>query len=80
MDQQKVELIPDAHLLMSSLRSVGYKTETAIADILDNSISAHASEIHIDFSWDEQKSTVAIYDDGDGMDKESLILVLYHKS
>ena len=74
MEQQKVELIPDAHLLMSSLRSVGYKTETAIADILDNSISAHASEIHIDFSWDEQKSTVAIYDDGDGMDKESLIL------
>lgn len=56
MDDYKVELIPDAHLLLSSLRSVGYKTETAIADILDNCIAAHASEIHVDFIWDNEVS------------------------
>lgn len=73
MDDYKVELIPDAHLLLSSLRSVGYKTETAIADILDNCIAAHASEIHVDFIWDNEVSQIAIYDNGDGMDRASLV-------
>ena len=70
---QDVELIPDAHLLLSSLRSVGYKVETAIADIIDNCIGAHSTEIHIDFTWNEEKSSIAIYDNGDGMDKDFLI-------
>lgn len=73
MEDYKVELIPDAHLLLSSLRSVGYKTETAIADILDNCIAAHATEIHVDFIWEDEVSKIAIYDNGDGMDKESLV-------
>lgn len=70
---QNVELIPDAYLLLSSLRSVGYKVETAIADIIDNCIGAHSTEVHIDFIWNEEKSTIAIYDNGDGMTRESLI-------
>lgn len=70
---QNVELIPDAHLLLSSLRSVGYKVEMAIADIIDNCIGAHSTEIHIDFTWNEEKSTIAIYDNGDGMEKDFLI-------
>lgn len=69
----KVELVPDAHLLLSSLRSVGYKTETAIADILDNCIAAHASEIHIDFNWDNESSQIVIFDNGDGMDSNLLV-------
>ena len=43
----KIELLPDAHLLLSSLRSVGYKSETAISDIIDNSIGAHATDIDL---------------------------------
>ena len=37
--------IPSANILLSSLRSVGYTPETAIADIVDNSLSANASAI-----------------------------------
>ena len=73
MSEEKIELIPDAHLLLMSLRSVGYKTETAIADIIDNSISAEASEIHVDFMWDGTKSKICIWDNGHGMSCEELI-------
>lgn len=64
------ESIPKASLLLHSLRSVGYSEESAIADIVDNSISAHASEIKIDFSWENQE--IVIVDNGLGMDKDCL--------
>jgi hypothetical protein len=73
MDDYKIELVPDAHLLLSSLRSVGYNVETAIADIVDNCIAAHSTQIHIDFTWDDDASRIAIYDNGAGMDKDILI-------
>lgn len=68
---QNIESIPEARLLLMSLRSVGYTEETAIADIIDNSISADATAIHINFYWDKQK--IIISDNGKGMAKESLI-------
>lgn len=33
---KKIQSIPEARLLLESLRSVGYNEETAIADIIDN--------------------------------------------
>lgn len=45
----KIESIPEARLLLASLRSVGYNEETAIADIVDNCISAQAHKINIQF-------------------------------
>lgn len=68
---QNIESIPEARLLLMSLRSVGYTEETAIADIIDNSISADVTAIHINFYWDKQK--IIISDNGKGMAKESLI-------
>lgn len=44
---ETVQSIPEAKLLLSSLRSVGYSEEAAIADIIDNCISAGATQIHI---------------------------------
>ena len=41
--------IPRANMLMGSMRSMGYTFESAIADILDNSISAHCENIHLFF-------------------------------
>lgn len=73
MSESTINLIPDAHLLLSSLRSVGYKAETAIADILDNCISARASKIVIDFIWADDKSKIIITDNGLGMSKDELI-------
>lgn len=66
----QIESIPSAGLLLQSLRSVGYTEETAIADILDNSISAQAKTIKIKFDWDKQ--TISIVDDGFGMEEKEL--------
>ena len=63
---------PKPRALIESLRSVGYSLPTAIADILDNSITAHAKNIWIEFHWAGPDSRVAIVDDGDGMDDATL--------
>lgn len=65
------ESLPNAKMLLSSLRSVGYTTETAIADIIDNSISARATKIELYFDWDEKRILVA--DNGNGMSEEGLL-------
>lgn len=72
-DLNYVESIPDANLLLSSLRSVGYRTETAIADIVDNCISAGANNVEISFLWDGINSKIIIIDNGIGMTQEKLI-------
>lgn len=41
-----VDCTPDPNLL-ESMRSVGYSLNTAVADIIDNSIAAHAKTISI---------------------------------
>ena len=58
-------------MLLSSLRSVGYTEETAIADIVDNSISSGANTIQLYFDWDDQ--TILIADNGKGMQKRELL-------
>lgn len=52
--------------LMESMRSVGYTLEAALADLIDNSISAQATEVDIVFSAHGQ-DFVAILDNGLGM-------------
>ena len=39
------EAIPEASSMIETLRSIGYNLETAVADIIDNSISAGARNI-----------------------------------
>ena len=57
---------------MESMREIGYSFETAIADIIDNSISAKAKSVHIRFNWNFGKPWVGIIDDGIGMTNEKL--------
>ena len=52
---------PDAATLMWSTRAIGYTTPSAIADLIDNSISANASIIRIEFVSGE-KGYVSILD------------------
>lgn len=66
-----IQSIPEAKLLLASLRSVGYSEETAIADIIDNCITATAKEIEIIFDWDKKR--ILILDDGLGMTAENLV-------
>jgi hypothetical protein len=58
---------------MSSLRGVGYSLESAIADIVDNSIAAGATRIEIGLSRPEADAVVTILDDGCGMSEARLI-------
>lgn len=67
---ETVKSIPEARLLLASLRSVGYSEEAAIADLIDNCISAGASKINIDFDWDNQR--IIIRDNGMGMSQSDL--------
>lgn len=65
--------IPKAATLMGSLRSMGYSFESAVADIVDNSISAHAQNIHIFFPTNPMDElALGILDDGDGMTSDVL--------
>lgn len=63
---------PTADILMNSMRAIGYSFEAAVADIVDNSISAHAKCIAIRFPIDPLDCYVAICDNGDGMSAEEL--------
>ncbi len=49
-----------------------YTLETAIAEIIDNSISAQATKIEIICNWDENEPFIEIKDDGIGMDIDHL--------
>lgn len=68
-----LNLSPKASPLMESLRDIGYSMDTALADIIDNSITALASNIHIRASWNNGTPWIAIIDDGCGMSKKELI-------
>ncbi len=58
---------PAAGAMIESLRGLGYNTATAIADIIDNSISAEAKCVDIKFEWSGNDSWVSIADNGQGM-------------
>ena len=62
---------PDAPTLMWSTRAIGYTTSAAVADLIDNSISANASRIQIQFVSGEN-SYISILDDGAGMNADTL--------
>lgn len=63
---------PAAHELSNSMRCMGYSLESAIADIVDNSITAKATEIEIKFPVSPEDVCIAICDNGNGMTKEEL--------
>lgn len=67
-----INLPPSAPILMESTRSIGYTTEAAIADIIDNSISANAENILIKSTYFETTPYIAILDDGEGMTGDEL--------
>ncbi len=70
------ETPPKAGAMINTFRAFGYNLQTAVADILDNSISAKAENIWIQYEWDGEKSWVSITDDGQGMDKDELIAAM----
>ncbi|QTY25969.1 ATP-binding protein [Flavobacterium sp. CS20] len=68
-----VSAIPEASSMIETFRAIGYNIQTAIADIIDNSISANAKNVWVNFEWLGSKTWLSIKDDGFGMNNEELI-------
>lgn len=70
---QTTPAIPEASSMIETFRAIGYNIETAVADIIDNSISANAKNVWINFDWKGSETWLSIKDDGTGMNNEELI-------
>lgn len=73
MSIKLINCLPNAASLIESLRSIGYSFETAIADIIDNSISAEASRIDIFYRKKNDNPYIQILDNGYGMNQKELL-------
>lgn len=74
-----ISLPPHAPTLMESTRAIGYSIESAIADIIDNSVAAQADRVDIDF-FPIGESYISILDNGVGMTKDELIVAMQYGS
>lgn len=63
---------PSAKRLSQSLRDVGYSFESAVADLVDNAITAGSTVVEIQIDFSGRESTIAIRDNGSGMDSETI--------
>ena len=61
---------------MESLRATGYSLPDAVADLVDNSITAGAANIWLSFHWAGADSRVSVLDDGCGMSEPELIAAM----
>lgn len=64
---------PEASSMIETFRAIGYSIETAVADIIDNSISAGAKNIWVEYDWKGPDTIFWVLDDGGGMEGEELI-------
>ena len=76
---KSVNMPPDAPTLMWSTRAIGYTTPAAVADLIDNSISANATNISIQFVSGEN-CYISILDDGEGMSQDELKIAMKYGS
>lgn len=69
----EIEIVkPNVKNFIKSLRDIGYTFEIAVADIIDNSISAGSKNIKIS-ALREPELVFSIFDDGSGMEENELI-------
>jgi len=60
------------------MRDLGYSLETAIADLIDNSISAGADKVDIICDVSGEHPLVVILDNGEGMTADELLAAMRH--
>lgn len=63
---------PDPAGTIESLGALGYTLESAIADVVDNSIDAGADKVDINFCWNGPASYITVADNGHGMTETEL--------
>ncbi len=66
MDSGVIRLDPEPSIFIESLRDIGYSFNSALADIVDNSITANADEIWI-LAIPADEFRIGIVDNGDGL-------------
>lgn len=77
---KEIDNPPHAPSLLESMRSIGYSLESALADLIDNSISAKAKQIKIEYRPYDDNPYVAIIDNGVGMSSKILADAMRHGS
>ena len=65
-------VIPNPEFLIKSIAEQGYSIETAISDLIDNSVSAGCKRVEILTDTESDPFKLYIVDDGDGMDNIQL--------
>lgn len=63
---RRKNIYPDAPMFLESTRSIGYSFESAVADVIDNSLSKNARNISVRFDSNDPMY-LAIIDDGTGI-------------
>lgn len=71
--KRQADATPHAASLIEGMRDFGYTLETAMADIIDNSITAQASSVEIVAETLGDEPWIAIVDDGVGMHEAELV-------
>lgn len=66
------QVVPAAARTISSLRDIGYELPQAVADLVDNSVSAGATTVSVDLHFNGTDSWIRIADNGYGMDTATL--------
>jgi hypothetical protein len=67
---------PSAAILIESMRDVGYLLDTALADVVDNSITAGATTVELFAEPAESDLRIGILDDGKGMSRKELLVAM----
>lgn len=67
-----IETLPRAARVFKALSNIGYDFNSAIADLIDNSIDAKAKNIHVDLARTGRHAHFSLRDDGHGMSKSKL--------
>lgn len=67
---------PSAARLTSSLRDIGYDFVSAVADLIDNSISAGATDVAVEIEFAGPDSVVYVADNGSGLNARGMMEAL----
>ena len=71
-DGEVKEVVPSARRLSETLRDTGHDFNTAVADLIDNCISAGANDVRITARFNEGDPWIRIADNGGGMSPDVL--------
>ena len=69
---QYEDVTPNPEYLVKSIAEQGYSLESALADLIDNSISANAKQVEVLVKTDREPFILYLTDNGNGMNEETL--------